>query len=66
MRNLCAKRGLAPVIEVDGGVNASMAAESAAVGAAAIVAGSAIFGTKDYRAAIGGIRAGAAAGAARS
>lgn len=65
LRNLCAKRGLPPVIEVDGGANASMATE-AAVGATAIVAGSAIFGTKDYKAAIGGIRAGAAAGAARS
>jgi ribulose-phosphate 3-epimerase len=54
------------VIEVDGGANASMATEAAAVGATAIVAGSAIFGTKDYKAAIGGIRAGAAAGAARS
>jgi ribulose-phosphate 3-epimerase len=66
LRNLCAQRGLAPAIEVDGGANASMATEAAAVGATAIVAGSAIFGTKDYRAAIGGIRAGAAAGAARS
>src|SRR5262249_13571992 len=65
LRALCAARGLAPVIEVDGGENEATAAEAAAAGARAIVAGSAIFGTRDYKAAIAAIRANAAAGAAR-
>ena len=39
--------------------------QAAAAGATAIVAGSAIFGTKDYTAAIAAIRASATAGAAK-
>ena len=62
---LCAERGLKPVIEVDGGENAVTAGQAAAAGATAIVAGSAIFGRKDYAAAIAEIRASAAAAAAR-
>jgi ribulose-phosphate 3-epimerase len=62
----CTERGLAPVIEVDGGENAATAGQAAAAGATAIVAGSAIFGAKDYSAAIAAIRASAALGAARS
>jgi ribulose-phosphate 3-epimerase len=58
---LCATRGVMPVIEVDGGENATTAAQAAAAGATAIVAGSAIFGTPDYAAAIGAIRAAASA-----
>jgi ribulose-phosphate 3-epimerase len=65
LRVMCAERGLAPVIEVDGGENAQTADQAAAAGATAIVAGSAIFGTKDYKAAIAAIRASAAAGAAQ-
>jgi ribulose-phosphate 3-epimerase len=65
LRAMCAARGLAPVIEVDGGENEATAAEAAAAGARAIVAGSAIFGARDYKAAIAAIRAKAAAGAAR-
>ena len=42
------------------------AALAAAAGATAIVAGSAIFDTKDYKAAIAAIRASATAGAARA
>jgi ribulose-phosphate 3-epimerase len=61
---MCAERGLDPVIEVDGGENATTAGQAAAAGATAIVAGSAIFDTKDYKAAIATIRASAAAGAA--
>jgi ribulose-phosphate 3-epimerase len=53
------------VIEVDGGENATTAGQAAAAGATAIVAGSAIFGSKDYKAAIAAIRASAAAGAAK-
>jgi ribulose-phosphate 3-epimerase len=64
LRAMCAKRGLRPVIEVDGGENAVTAAEAAAAGATAIVAGSAIFGAKDYARAIAELRAKVAAAAA--
>lgn len=66
IREMCAQRGLDPVIEVDGGENDATARQAAAAGATAIVAGSAIFGAKDYRAAIAAIRASATAGAARA
>jgi len=60
IRAICAERGLNPVIEVDGGENMATAGQAAAAGATAIVAGSAIFGTSDYGAAIAAIRASAA------
>jgi ribulose-phosphate 3-epimerase len=63
IRTVCAERGLDPVIEVDGGENTATARRAAAAGANAIVAGSAIFGARDYKAAIAAIRAAAAAGA---
>ncbi len=66
LRARCAERGLHPVIEVDGGETTATAALAAAAGANAIVAGSAIFGTKDYRHAIANIRASATAAAAKS
>ena len=66
LRAMCAERGLRPVIEVDGGENATTAAEAAAAGATAIVAGTAIFGAKDYGEAIAEIRASAAAAAVMS
>jgi ribulose-phosphate 3-epimerase len=44
LRTMNAERGLHPVIEIDGGENATTAAQAAAAGATAIVAGSAIFG----------------------
>jgi ribulose-phosphate 3-epimerase len=66
LRAMCAERGLHPVIEVDGGENATTAAQAAAAGATAIVAGSAIFGTKDYAKAISDIRARAVAAAVTS
>jgi ribulose-phosphate 3-epimerase len=66
LREMCAERALHPVVEVDGGENASTAAEAAAAGATAIVAGSAIFGAKDYAKAIADIRARAAAAATAS
>jgi ribulose-phosphate 3-epimerase len=62
IRGLCAERGLNPVIEVDGGENVETAGKAAAAGATAVVAGSAIFGAKDYAAAIAAIRNSAAAG----
>ncbi len=57
---MCAERGLRPVIEVDGGENVRTVAAATAAGATAIVAGSAIFGAKDYAIAIAEIRARAA------
>ncbi len=60
IRDMCAQRGL------DAGdrgrwrrERVATAAQAAAAGATAIVAGSAIFGTKDYKAAIAAIRASA-------
>ena len=61
LRAICAERDLHPVIEVDGGENTTTAGQAAAAGATAIVAGSAVFGTQDYAAAIAAIRANAAA-----
>jgi ribulose-phosphate 3-epimerase len=66
LRAMCAARNLLPVIEVDGGENATTAGEAAAAGATAIVAGSAIFGTEDYTAAIAAIRASAMAATVQS
>jgi ribulose-phosphate 3-epimerase len=66
IRAMCRERGLDPVIEVDGGEDVATARQAAAAGANAIVAGSAIFGAKDYKAAIAAIRASAAAGAQQS
>lgn len=56
---LCSARGLAPVIEVDGGQNFDTVALSVAAGANAIVAGSAIFGSADYASSIALMRASA-------
>ena len=55
-RRLCASKGLDPWIEVDGGQNGDNAALAVDAGANAIVAGSAIFGSPNYAAAIGRIR----------
>ena len=57
LRRLCDRRGLETIIEVDGGQNAESAGEAIEAGANAIVAGSAIFGSPDYAAAIAAIRA---------
>ena len=56
LRQLCEARDLNPVIEVDGGENHESARQSIEAGANAIVAGSAIFGSADYAAAIAAIR----------
>ncbi|WP_234730404.1 ribulose-phosphate 3-epimerase [Acidocella facilis] len=56
VRELCDKRGINPIIEVDGGENPDTAAQAIEAGANAIVAGSAIFGSHDYAAAITAIR----------
>jgi len=49
LRKLIVDRGLSLLIEVDGGINENTIAEVAAAGADIFVAGSAIFGSKDYR-----------------
>jgi len=49
LRKLIEDRGLSALIEVDGGINETTIAEVAAAGADVLVAGSAIFGSKDYR-----------------
>ncbi len=56
LRQFCETQGLDPVIEVDGGQNCESAGQAIAAGANAIVAGSAIFGSRDYAAAIAAIR----------
>jgi len=56
LRRLCDARGLDPVIEVDGGINSKTAWQVVEAGATALVAGSAVCGAPDYRAAIAAIR----------
>jgi ribulose-phosphate 3-epimerase len=56
LRRLCTSKGLDPWIEVDGGQNGDNTALAIDAGANAIVAGSAIFGSGDYAAAISRIR----------
>lgn len=56
LRRLCDSKGLDPWIEVDGGQNGENAGLAIEAGANAIVAGSAIFGSDDYAAAIARIR----------
>ena len=56
LRRLCASKGLDPWIEVDGGQNGENAGLAIAAGSDAIVAGSAIFGSDDYEAAIARLR----------
>ena len=53
-RALLAGRGIH--LEVDGGINANTAPQVIAAGADVLVAGSAVFGVGDYRAAIEGLR----------
>jgi ribulose-phosphate 3-epimerase len=56
LRQFCDARGLDPVIEADGGQNCERAGQAIEAGANAIVAGSAIFGSPNYAAAIAAIR----------
>ena len=56
LRRMAVERGLSFEIEVDGGIKASTVGEAAAAGANVFVAGTAVFGAPDYRAAIAGIR----------
>jgi ribulose-phosphate 3-epimerase len=52
LRKMIQDRGLSTLIEIDGGVNEETIAEISAAGADVFVAGSAIFGRKDYKKAI--------------
>jgi ribulose-phosphate 3-epimerase len=56
LRGLCQAKNLDPWIEVDGGQDGASAGEAVAAGADAIVAGSAIFKSQDYAAAIANLR----------
>ncbi|HBB40865.1 MAG: ribulose-phosphate 3-epimerase [Nitrospirae bacterium CG2_30_70_394] len=56
LRALIDERGLDVAIEVDGGVNPKTCAAVRDAGATVLVAGSAIFGTRDYAAAIAALR----------
>jgi ribulose-phosphate 3-epimerase len=56
LRGFCDTHGFDPVIEVDGGMSGKTAWRAIDAGATAIVAGSAVFGTEDYAAAIAAIR----------
>jgi ribulose-phosphate 3-epimerase len=61
LRALADERNPSLEIEVDGGVKPETAGLVAGAGANILVAGTAVFGAPDYRAAIGAIRAGAEA-----
>jgi len=56
LRALCDRRGLDPVIEIDGGISGETAWQAIDAGVTAFVAGSAVFGAPDYAAAIAAIR----------
>ncbi|HET8733087.1 MAG TPA: ribulose-phosphate 3-epimerase [Anaeromyxobacteraceae bacterium] len=56
LRRMADERGLDLDIEVDGGIKASTVGAVAEAGANVFVAGTAVFGAPDYRAAIAGIR----------
>ena len=56
VRELIDRSGRAVRLEIDGGVKVDNAAAIAAAGADTFVAGSAIFGHKDYRAVVGAMR----------
>lgn len=65
LRQLCARLGVNPLVEVDGGVSAANAEEVAAAGGDILVAGSAVFGADDPAAAIDAIREAGERGLAR-
>jgi ribulose-phosphate 3-epimerase len=59
LRWMCEQLGANPLIQVDGGINPATAALVAAAGANCLVAGNAVFGAPDPKAAIAEIRAAA-------
>ena len=56
VRAMAAARGLDPHIEIDGGINGTTVAAAAGAGADVMVAGSAVFGSRDYGEAIRRLR----------
>jgi ribulose-phosphate 3-epimerase len=56
LREMADARGQPLEIEVDGGIDAETAALAGGAGANVLVAGTAVYGAKDYRAAISGLR----------
>jgi ribulose-phosphate 3-epimerase len=56
LRRMADERGQELEIEVDGGIRASIVGEVARAGANVLVAGTAVFGAKDYRAAVHDLR----------
>jgi len=56
LRDACARRGLNPYIEVDGGINRETAPLVIAAGADALVAGNAVYTAQDYATAIAALR----------
>ena len=56
LRQLIQQKNQKTLIEIDGGVNENTIAEIAAAGVDVFVAGSAIFGSRDYQATIGAFR----------
>ena len=56
LRHLIQQKDLNTLIEIDGGVNEKTIADIAAAGVDAFVAGSAIFGSRDYQATINAFR----------
>jgi len=62
LRWLCDDLDLAPIIQVDGGVNPKTIATIAAAGARSFVAGNAVFAQKDYKKVIAELRREAEAG----
>ena len=56
LRSWIDARGLAVTLEVDGGVKPGIIGLATRAGATAFVAGTAVYGAKDYRAAIEALR----------
>lgn len=65
VKAMCAKRHVAPIIEVDGGISPANAADVCAAGATLLVAGSAVFGKADRADAIRKIAEAGESGLAR-
>ena len=65
LRAIADERGWAVDIQVDGGIKPATIAEVAQAGANVFVAGSAVFGSPDYRSAIAALRNGAVSGTTR-
>ncbi|MCS7150260.1 MAG: ribulose-phosphate 3-epimerase [Caldimicrobium sp.] len=56
LKNTITRRGLSVLVEVDGGINEETAGQVISAGADVLVAGTAVFGKKDYAQAISALR----------